>query len=215
MSDTHQAAVDLSIAPGGVPGELVGRVSVECGSMDVRQMTTAMARGSEAAFEQFFGSYVDRLFRYLLVVSGGREELTRDALQGTLIRIARHVRAFSTTQEFWNWLTVLARSACIDEQRRQCRYRKMLETFGNTQVLEPPEEVPDDRDLDGMLQSALATLSAEDRQLIEAKYTGHQTIREISEASGASEKAIESRLTRIRRSLRDNVLSRLQQREEP
>jgi DNA-directed RNA polymerase specialized sigma24 family protein len=65
-----------------------------------------------------------------------------------------------------------------------------------------------------LLVSALADLSPDERELIEAKYMNQQTVREIAQARGASEKAIESRLTRVRRHLRDELLSRLWQRKE-
>jgi RNA polymerase sigma-70 factor (ECF subfamily) len=188
---------------------------MEIDAREVMRVTAAMARGEDAAFRQFFAAYFDRLFRYLLVVSGGREDVTREALQGALIRVARHVRPFSTEAAFWSWLTVLARSALIDEERKHLRYRRNLESFADSSALHPSRAPPEDRHLEQLLESALADLSGEDRRLIEDKYLEHRTVHELAEASGSSEKAIESRLTRIRRRLREVVLDRLQRLEAP
>ena len=62
--------------------------------MDVAALTRAMALGDEAAFRQFYDAYFDRLLRYLLVVTGGNEQAAREALQGALVRVARHVKPF-------------------------------------------------------------------------------------------------------------------------
>src|SRR5688572_25784353 len=59
---------------------------------DVPALTARLARGDEAAFQEFYDRYFNRLLRYLLVVARGDEELVRDALQLTFVRVARHVR---------------------------------------------------------------------------------------------------------------------------
>lgn len=63
------------------------------------------------AWRTFHHAYVDRLWRYLLVVAGGREDTAREALQGALVRAVRHIKVFEDETVFWSWLTVLARSA--------------------------------------------------------------------------------------------------------
>jgi RNA polymerase sigma factor (sigma-70 family) len=215
MSESLEGTFDSEIVASGVAGEAARSASAAVLSFDVADVTSAMARGNEAAFRQFFAAYFDRLLRYLLVVAGGREDLAREALQGTLIRVARHVRAFPSEAVFWSWLTVLARSALIDEERKRHRYRRMIEAFGDSQSIEPSDPAPEEKRLGELLVSALADLSPDERELIEAKYMNQQTVREIAQTSGASEKAIESRLTRVRRHLRDELLSRLWQSEEP
>ena len=42
-----------------------------------------------------------------LVVTAGDEDATREALQGMLTRVVRHIRAFGDESTFWSWLTVL------------------------------------------------------------------------------------------------------------
>src|SRR5437016_11856184 len=96
-------------------------------SIDIAALTAGMAAGDEDAYRMFHELYFRRLLRYLLVVTGGREEAAREALQLTLLRVVRHVRKFNSEEAFWSWLTVLARSAVVDETRKRHRYFAFLE----------------------------------------------------------------------------------------
>jgi len=60
-----------------------------------------------------------------------------------------------------------------------------------------------------MVDEPLATLPLEDRQVVEAKYLEGAPVREIAERLQTSEKAIESRLVRIRRKLKAELLEGL------
>jgi RNA polymerase sigma-70 factor (ECF subfamily) len=164
----------------------------------------------KSAYRQFHELYFPRLLRYLLVVSRGREEVARDALQNTFVRVVRHVRCFPREEILWNWLTVLARSALVDEDRKQSRYRSLLDRFFRTGDALPAQVAPAaDAELFLSLQQNLARLEPLERALVERKYFAGDSVRDIAETTGASENAIESRLVRIRRQLRQNILAQL------
>jgi RNA polymerase sigma-70 factor (ECF subfamily) len=174
-------------------------------------LTRAMARGDETAYRLFYDAYFDRLLRYLLVVTGGREEAAREALQLTLIRVVRHVRPFDAEEKFWSWLTVLARSALADETRKRHRYFSFLEKFARHQEtgLAAMNNGEADAQLRAVLDKKLTALPADERQLVEQKYVLHQSVREIADGQQTTEKAVESRLSRVRRKLKDAVLAEL------
>ena len=73
--------------------------------------------------------------------------------------------------------------------------------------MEAPEPAEDA--LGAALDESLEELSDDERGLIEAKYVNGQTIRELSAIAGATEKAVESRLLRLRRRLRESILRKL------
>jgi len=177
---------------------------------DIRTLTGRMVKGEEAAWRQFHELYFPRLLRYLLVVSGGREEAARDALQATLLRVVRHVRRFEHEDMFWSWLTVLARSALVDDERKRSRYRSLLDRFFLREHDSPaPPDPGADARLLALLEHHLAVLPAADRALLEQKYLDASPVRAIAHAAGATEKSVESRLVRIRRHLRESILSQL------
>ena len=168
-----------------------------------------MARSEESAFREFFGLYFQRLLRYLLVMAHGNEELAREALQLTLLRVARHVKRFENEEAFWNWLAVLAHSSLVDEQRKSKRYLSFLTRwFEQKESPAFPEQQAEDR-LAECLMANLSALQTEERELITRKYFEGESVREIASALSLSEKAVESRLTRIRAKLKNLILERL------
>lgn len=180
------------------------------GGAAIRALTGRMVRGDEAAWREFHGRYFDRLWRYLLVVTRGQEEAAQEAVQLTFVRAARHIRRFESEAALWSWLTVLARSAVIDEQRKRSRYRAFLDRFLDWSR---GQAVPPRQDTDGLLQellkSGLGELPAADRELLERKYLTGASVRAMATELGDTEKAVESRLGRARRKLKTWILERL------
>lgn len=175
-----------------------------------------MARGDEAAFREFYDAYFDRLLRYLFVVTSGNETAAREALQLTLVRVVRHVKPFDEEEKFWSWLTVLARSARADEARKQRRYFAFLEWFTHHAAVENPtgDDGTADARLRELLERKLILLPPDERQLVEQKYILHQSVRAIADAQQTTEKAVESKLSRVRRKLKGTVLAELKN-EQP
>jgi RNA polymerase sigma-70 factor (ECF subfamily) len=183
---------------------------------DMAVLTHAMAAGDETAFRLFYDAYFDRLLRYLLVVTGGNEEAAREALQLALVRVVRRVKAFESEEKFWSWLTVLARSALADESRKRRRYFAFLERFTRQQETRPAamDNGEADECLRALLEGKLTALPVDERQLVEQKYILRRSVREIADGQQTTEKAVESRLSRVRQKLKDAVLAELKN-EQP
>ena len=170
-----------------------------------------MVACEEAAYRSFYDAYFDRLSRYLLVVAHGNEEAAREALQAALVRVACHIRVFPNDSVFWSWLTVLARSALTDQNRKRQRYLAFLARFAEgARVEQALAELSDvDRELLSLLEQHLAILPFEERELLERKYFGRESVRQIAIELQTTEKAVESRLGRIRRRLKAALLASL------
>ena len=192
----------------------VGADSAEAASpvpLDVALLTRSMVNGDEAAYRTFYDAYFNRLSRYLLVVTGGDEDATREALQATLVRVVRHIKIFPDEASFWNWLAVLARSALSDQGKRRRRYLAFLDRF--TQHTRVEHSAADYREADAklltLLERVVQGLPLDERELVERKYFSRRSVRDIAGELQISEKAIESRLVRVRRKLRDAMLAEL------
>ncbi|HEY2828116.1 MAG TPA: sigma-70 family RNA polymerase sigma factor [Pirellulales bacterium] len=193
-----------------VAGVLPGNVKPEP-PFDVAEVTSNMVKGDEMAYRIFYEAYFERLRRYLLVVTSGNEDATCEALQSALVRIVKHIRKFSAEAEFWGWLTVLARTALFDHNRKRKRYWSFLERFTRHMEIERTADIQPDYDtrLLSLLEQNLATLPAEEKQLLESKYIDGASVRQIADDFQTSEKAIESWLVRIRRKLKSALLENL------
>jgi RNA polymerase sigma factor (sigma-70 family) len=193
-------AADRSELSGGAAGGVV---------CEITAITREMARGDEDAFRHFHVLYFHRLLRYLIVVARGDEHAARDALQETLTRVARHVKAFESEVAFWAWLTRIARSSAIDAGRRESRFRAFLHRFREQSVapeFSPARDSDGERSLLERMLRCLTRLDPVDRELLEGKYLQRSTVRNLAERLETTEKAVESRLTRARERLRALIL---------
>jgi len=176
----------------------------------IRDMTARMANGDEAAFKEFYECYCDRLFRYLLLLTRGNEDLARDLLQVTMAKVVRGLRKFSNEAHLWNWLATIARNSFIDSLRRTQRAPQLVPLLpddapGTPMV--PSEE--SDAPLFDALDCCLIELEADYQALIEAVYFKGGSQHSVAEQQNTTPKAVESKLARLRKKLRAAILKRL------
>lgn len=183
-----------------------------CSANDVVWLSRGLAGGDEEAFRQFHERYFNRLLRYLMVITRGDEEEAREALQETYLRVARHARPFEKEEVFWSWVIVLARSAARDRGRKQQSYWRLLARYTRFWTSFGPDE-PRGREADEqirvLLNQSLKDLPSLDRKLVEGKYLQGASVIELANNSRMTEKAVESRLLRARRRLRETLLRKL------
>jgi RNA polymerase sigma factor (sigma-70 family) len=210
VASTKFAGVNITPAFLNPPIEIIAKMATEPEPPDVLALTARLSRGDEAAFHEFHKLYFSRLLCYLFVVTGGQEEIAREALQLTFVRVARHVRKFDSETAFWNWLVVLARNCAVDELRKRNRQQSLLARFFNQRPAgaDLKDDEADERFLK-LLEKEIAHLPDDERRLLERKYFAGETARGIAEEFQVTEKAMESRLLRIRRKLKMVMLDRL------
>ena len=185
--------------------------------LSVAALTRGLERGDEAAYRALHAAYFDRLLRYLLVVARGDEHAAREALQATFLRVTRHARLFTEESHLWSWLTILARSALSDQRRGRRRYLAFLDRFTRhsaahdaTRSGAPDLDDPAER-LGTLLQTELARIPEEDRVLLGWKYQDQHSVRAIAQRLDSTEKAVESRLSRLRARIKTSLLARLRE----
>ena len=177
---------------------------------EISILSRRLAAGEEAAFAEFHRLYFDKLYQFLLVVARGSGDEAREALQLTLLRVVRYAREFESEAAFWDWLKVLGRSAARDAGRKAQRYVELLRRFEHRFRDARTSASPNEGDvLRDHLEAVLEALEPMDRSLIEGKYIEEATVQELSARFGLSEKAVESRLVRLRRELRARLIKRL------
>ena len=168
----------------------------------IATLTTAMTRGDEDAWREFHRQYFDRLFRYQIVLQRGDEDQAAELVQQTILRVVRHVRPFADETVFWSWLTCLGRCTAADDGRSQSRRLRLFERFAHAQELRKDGHQQISSRMDA-LEHCLSTLPPDDRALIEGKYYERLNYATLAEQFDTSAKAIESRLARLRKKMRD------------
>ena len=172
--------------------------------LDVAALTRRMAAGDESAYRTFYDAYFNRLSRYLLVVTAGDEDTAREALQAALVRVVRHIKVFPSDAVFWSWLTVLARSALSDQTRKRRRYLAFLDRFtqharSSRRLRRMERRMPN---WSRCWSAGLRICLAMSGPWWSGNTSRRQSVREIAGEASTSEKAVESRLVRIRRKLK-------------
>ena len=176
----------------------------------IRRITSGMRAGDEAAFTEFYESYCDRLYRYLLLLTRGNETVARDLLQSTMTKVMRRMREFKDETHLWNWLASIARNNFIDALRQTQRAPEIVPLL--------PEDAPQmtttaaddaDRMMIDALDHCLTDLDAEERALIEAFYFKDGSYQSLAEQRDTTSKAVESKLARVRQKLRAALLRKL------
>src|SRR5439155_13466587 len=93
------------------------------------------------------------------------EEPAREALQVAPLRVVRHIRRFDAEAVFWSWLTVLARSALVDEERKRHRHLAFLDRFFRREQIEAETNVESDARLLELLTANMDGLPWEERDV--------------------------------------------------
>jgi RNA polymerase sigma-70 factor (ECF subfamily) len=169
-------------------------------TMNFRQLTEAVRRGDEAAFNRLHAHFSLPLFQRLLRVTRGDEALARELAQTALLKLAQHAPICDCEAALHGWLWQVARRAWLDALRRQKRYEVLpLEELAGA-------EEPGGHPLNEVLQVALGELPPDARELLQSFYLDERPLSEIAAERGLTYKAAESRLSRLRRALRERIL---------
>jgi len=181
----------------------------------ILRITSAMRSGEEAAFTEFYESYCDRLYRYLLLLTRGNETVARDLLQSTMTKVMRRMREFKDETHLWNWLASVARNSFIDWLRRTQRAPQIVPLLPED-APQMTTTTPDDADrmMIDALDHCLTELGAEEKALIEAFYFKDGSYQSVAEEQDTTPKAVESKLARVRQKLRAALLRKLRYENE-
>ncbi len=201
----HPPAVSLSSQPAvdALPAVAVGAAFSFAATPE---LVKALRGGDEAAFRWLHAQWNGRLARYAAALTAGDTTMAGEVVQATWLRLARSLRAVPDEAALWCWMARAARNAATDMQRTGGRYRAALRRF--TEWLRPaPDPEPA---VFAALDAALAALTAEERALLELRYTAREPLDATATRLGCSARAVEGRLARIREKLRLHISTELQ-----
>ena len=189
-------------------GESLGPAN-PCHALDVPVLTAAICTGDQRAFEQLYHTIFSPLYSYLLVCARGREQEVQEALQESLIRIVRKMKPFKDQAGLWNWIRCIARNALIDQLRKAKRSNRRSSFPSEADLVRERSEQDSLTELTIHLDHCLKQLPPMERSLIQGKYLDTKTHKTLAQEYQLTPKAVESRLARIRKKLKDLLLKRL------
>jgi RNA polymerase sigma-70 factor, ECF subfamily len=185
-------------------------------SDDHRDMARLVA-GHDAALNDLMARHGDKLFHYL-IRSLQNEDEAADLAQETFTRVYQHRARFNPTQKFSTWLYAIASNLVRDCYRSRVRHPQIsLNTKNETSDAEFGEQLPDEKSIPSesmqlaeraeAVRKAIGELPEELRApLILAEYE-EMSQAEIGEILDCSVKAVETRIYRARKQLREALQS--------
>ena len=168
------------------------------------ELLAAYQQGDPEAFESLLRRYRAPLFTFLLRMLGDRER-AEDLAQETFLRIVKGASDWEHRARFQTWLFTIARNLCVDQSRRD-RFRRADSLDAEGRDGEPPmvESVPGagidpergaaSARIRPLLQQALLSLPAEQREVFILREQAGVPFREIAEMIGVNENTVKSRM---------------------
>ncbi len=164
-----------------------------------RGLREAVAAGDQRAWQAWYADEYAPLERYVLWRSGSLRDLADDVLQETWLTAVRRIRKFDPELgTFHQWLCGIATNA-IRNALRSRRRRPAEPLSGN----EASADSLIERERSERIALALSALPERFESALRLKYLDGHTVAEIATASGETEKAVESLLTRARIAFRE------------
>lgn len=169
------------------------------------ELAASAQAGNRQAFTELVRRYQDRVFRFILRMSGTRDE-AMDLTQETFMKAYLALPGWRPEARFGTWLFQIARNATLDVlRRRQCvEFVPLDAELCAETAIEPrdaaplPEEQLSDRQRIGLLERALRELPAEQREILLLRELEDMSYAEIAATLGINEGTVKSRLARAR-----------------
>lgn len=170
--------------------------------------------GEESAFEEFFGDYFPRLYRFARTRLAGNEDAAEEVVQTVLIKAIDKLHTYRGEAALFTWLCTLCRREIASWLERagkvsevsllddQPATRAALETIAML-AGDDPETGLRRKELSGLVQATLDHLPGRYGDALEWKYIQGLTVDEIAAKLGLGYKAAESVLTRARQAFRE------------
>jgi RNA polymerase sigma-70 factor (ECF subfamily) len=162
-----------------------------------RGLRDAVVGGDAAAWRAWYEAEYPALEAYVLWRCGSLRDLADDVLQDTWLTAVKRIRRFDPVAgSFHAWLCGIAANTLRNHLRGRRRRADRQEPLADD-----PAAV--DRQRAERVAEALATLPERCERVLRMKYLDRMCVAEIAAASGETEKAVESLLSRARAAFRE------------
>jgi RNA polymerase sigma-70 factor (ECF subfamily) len=181
------------------------------GDLDVARR---LRNGDESAFEEFFGEYFPRLYRFARVRLTGDDNAAEEVAQTTLIRALVKISTYRGESALFVWLCSFCRHeiAAWFERSGKAIQVSLSDDSAETRVIldaiaalsdDDPEREYERRELSRLVHVALDHLPGKYKEALVCKYLEGASVEEIGRRLDLGYKAAESLLTRARQAFRE------------
>jgi RNA polymerase sigma-70 factor, ECF subfamily len=152
-----------------------------------------------ASFRPFYDEALPRIYGYFLRRTGGSPALAEDLTQDTFLAAVRELQAGRLPETPIAWIHGIARHKLLDHYRRVERSERVVAA---DEFAVPGTRISLEDDHRERIAAALARVPGAQRAVLVLCYLEGFSMREVADALGKSEKAVESLLGRGRDAFR-------------
>ena len=175
------------------------------GAVSDEQLMSAYAAGDQGAFRELFARYASVLAR-VVRAQGASDDESRDLVQQTFLQLHRARRDYRAGEPLRPWLFTIAYNLCRDRWRILGRRREVpMEQAPPPIDSATPVDHLQERRRAELLRAALATLSEDQRRVVEMHWFAGVSLPEVATALGISLSAAKVRAHRAYERLRQNL----------
>lgn len=182
---------------------------------DDRHLVRRMLAGNQAAFDDFYNKYFDRLYRFALTRVNHDTHAAEDAVQQTLCRAMQKIKLYRGEAALFTWLCQICRNAITDMYRlKENRFKETVPFEDNAEIraalealsslsTDDPEQSALNEQVRRLVHVILDYLPTRYGEILELKYIQGFSIKEIARQMNLGPKAAESLLARARSAFRE------------
>ncbi|MCL2001756.1 MAG: sigma-70 family RNA polymerase sigma factor [Planctomycetes bacterium] len=183
--------------------------------IDGAALLTRIAKGDEAALEEFYEAYFPRLYRFVFYRVRCDHQHSEEVIHDTFMEALENAGKYNPSRgSVESWLITLSRNRIRSLNalmNRPLEYEKswsMVEgelesLFAYMDAGNFSSSAPENEYLRTLVGAVMGSIPEEYSRLLEMKYISELTIRDIAGAIHKTEKSVESQLTRARSAFRD------------
>ncbi len=164
------------------------------------ELVARLKAGDETAAHEFFDRYAARIRRFIANSLGAAADEADDILQETFIALADALPFFRGDSSLFTFACAIAHRKVLSLIRTNARRVRLMRAAPMTE-----QSISHDTGADREFKRALAGLRPEYREVLLLKYVEETSVSEIARILRIGEHAIESRLARARKALRESL----------
>ncbi|MEN8116026.1 MAG: RNA polymerase sigma factor [Bacteroidota bacterium] len=167
----------------------------------------AVKNGDQAAFNELYNRYNERLYYFFYRMLGSDSELANDFLQDIFLKIIHKPELFNQQYKFSKWIFSVAHNMCKNEYRKR-EVRRIVQSEENPdQFIEEfsGSQAIDKENLITKVFNELEMLDENQRSILILKYKENFSLKEISEILDLPVGTIKSRLHYARLELSNRI----------
>lgn len=172
--------------------------------LEDRELIERILAGDHQLYRQIIDRYKGKIVAYLYKMIGNMPD-AQDLAQDVFIKTFYRLHDYRFEYRFSSWLYRIASNHCLDELRRRKKTEKVA--VDDEQLIDPltPEAALLKKERDAELHRSIMELDVEYREVFVLFYLQRLSYTDISKVLSLSESAVQMRLFRARKKVRDSL----------